>query len=341
MAKKTEEDGMTIINRHIQNGEFSKLYLFTGDQRYLIEQYVKNLANALTDTSPSSMNYVQLKKDGVKYTEIADYALDAPFFADRKVVVVWNSKFFKKGNEGMEKIIPDIPDSTVLIFVEDAEDIDERIKLVKLVKNAGGLVRFNTPGENTLLRWIKKGFTDDGFKVEDAACYHMLDAVGTDMNRLSMETEKVKSYAMEEKAVTAEMVDRLCVSQVEGKIFEMIDALSQGDRRKTVRLYDDLLSLKEPVKRMLALVRRQYTLMLNTRVAIDGGADSAGIIRFAGLQPFLVKKYTAMVSNYTVDELMDKLNLCQQCDVDINTGRMRDVKAFELLVLKLLRASVS
>jgi DNA polymerase-3 subunit delta len=110
MAKKTaEEDGMTIISRHIKDREFSKLYLFTGDQSYLIEQYVKNLANAITDTSPNSMNYIPLKKDGIKYTEIADYVLDVPFFAEKKVVVVWNSKFFKKGNEGMEKIIPKIP----------------------------------------------------------------------------------------------------------------------------------------------------------------------------------------------------------------------------------------
>jgi DNA polymerase-3 subunit delta len=340
MAKKTaEEDGMKIISRHIESGEFSKLYLFTGDQRYLIEQYVKKLADAITDTSPASMNYVQLKKDGIKYTEIADYVLDMPFFADKKVVVVWNSRFFKKGNEGMEKIIPDIPDSTVLIFVEDSEDIDERIRLVKLFKENGSLVRMNTPDENTLLRWIKGMFTGDGFKVEDAACYHLLDAVGTDMNRLSMEVEKLKSYAMDEKTVTADMVDSLSVSQVEGKIFDMIDALSQGDRKKTIRLYDDLLSLKEPVKRMLALVRRQYMLMLNTKVAMDDGADNAGIIRFAGLQPFLVRKYTAMVRNYTTDELKEKLELCQQCDIDIITGRMRDVRAFEILVLKLLRAS--
>jgi DNA polymerase-3 subunit delta len=335
--KKVEEDGMSIINRHIDSGEYSSLYLFTGEQSYLIDQYVKKLANAITDTSPNSMNYIRLDKDGIKYTEIADYALDVPFFADRKVVEVRNSGFFKKGNEGMEKIIPDIPASTVLIFVEN--ELDERIKLTKLIKEKGTIARFGTPGENTLLRWIKSSFKDEGFKVEDAACYHLLDAVGTDMNRISMEIEKLKGYAMEEKNVTADMVDRLCVSQLEGKVFDMIDALTRGDRKTTIRLYDDLLSLGEPVMRILSLVYRQYTIMLNVKLATEGGMDNEGLLNFVNIQPFLVKKYSAMVREHTVDELKEKLGMCQQCDVDIKTGRMKDVRAFELLVLKLLRVS--
>jgi DNA polymerase-3 subunit delta len=199
------------------------------------------------------------------------------------------------------------------------------------------VAKFKTPGENTLLRWIKKGFTDEGYKVEDAACYRLLDAVGTDMNRIAMESEKLKSYALEEKAVTADMVDRLCVSQVEGKIFEMIDALSQGDRKKTIRLYDDLLSLKEPVMRMLALVRRQYKTMARVKIAVDEGAGDAGIISFAGIQPFLVKKYAAMVRNYTREELLESLALCLECETNTKSGKMREEKAFEHLVMKLLR----
>jgi DNA polymerase-3 subunit delta len=154
-----------------------------------------------------------------------------------------------------------------------------------------------------------------------------------------MEVEKVKGYALEEKNVTADMVDRLCVSQVEGKIFEMIDALSQGDRKKTIRLYDDLLSLKEPVRRMLALVRRQYKIMTRVKIAVDDGVNDSGIMSFAGIQSFLVKKYTAMVRNYTRAELMDDLSLCLECETDITSGRIPEAKAFELLVLKLLRAS--
>lgn len=332
---KVVEDGMSIINKHIESGEFSNIYLFTGDQRYIIEQYVKKLSDALTDTSENSMNYMKLNKDGIKYTEIADFALDMPFFADRKVVEVWNSDFFKKGNEGMESILHELPETTVLIFVE--ENIDERIKIFSTVKKLGTVVNMSTPSEKTLLVWIKGLFTKEGYRIDDAACYALLAAVGTDMNRLMTEIDKLKSYCIEQMYVSAADVDRLCVSMLEGKIFDMMDALSRGDKKNTIRLYDDLLALKEPPMRILALITRQFNGLLNTRIVMDESGDSGKIAKLAKIQPFLVKKYKAQCEHYTTEQLMDKLVLCQQCEMDIKTGRVRDTRAIELLVFNLLK----
>lgn len=332
---KVVEDGMSVINRHIESGEYSNIYLFKGEQRYLIEQYVKKLSESLTDTSANSMNYIKLNKDGIKYTEIADFALDMPFFADKKVVEVWNSGFFKKGNEGMEGILHEIPETTVLIFVE--EDVDERIKIFNTVKKLGTVVDMSTPSERTLLVWIKGLFTKESYKIEDDACYALLAAVGTDMNRLMTEIDKLKSYCIDKMYVTASDVDKLCVSVLEGKIFDMMEALSRGDKRNTIRLYDDLLALKEPPMRILALITRQFNGLLNTRIVMDEGGDSAKIAKMAKIQPFLVKKYKAQCVNYTTGQLMDKLVMCSQCEIDIKTGRIRDNRAIELLVLNLLR----
>ena len=332
---KVVEDGMSIINSHIESGEYTNIYLFTGEQRYLIEQYVKKLSESLTDTDANSMNYMKLNKDNIKYTEIADFALDMPFFADRKVVEVWNSGFFKKGNEGMEKVLQEIPETTVLIFVE--EEVDERIKIFNFVKKNGTVVRMNTPNERTLLVWIKGLFTREEYSIDDEACYTLLEAVGTDMNRLITEIDKLKSYCIERKHVTASDVNKLCVSMLEGKIFDMMDALSRGDKKNTIRLFDDLLELREPPMRILALITRQFNGLLNTRIVMDEDGDPSKIAKLAKIQPFLVKKYKGLCANYTTEQLMDRLALCQKCEIDIKTGRVRDNRALELLVFNLLR----
>lgn len=340
MAKSVEKtaNGMNIIDNHIETGNFSNIYLLFGEQRYLVNQYVKKLSGNLTDTSDNSMNYIRLKKDNVKYSEIADYALDMPFFADRKVIEVWNSGFFKNSNETLEKnmqqLIEQLPESNVIIFVEEA--VDKRLKIYNAIKKAGTIAEFSTPDERTLLIWIKRNFTTEGYEVEDNACYRLLDAVGTDMTRISSEIEKIKGYCAHGIKVTAEIVDRLCVSQVEGKVFEMIEALSRGDKATTARLYDDLLYLKEPVMRILALINRQYEKLLRIRLAMDEGVDKMKMAEFSGLQTYFLGKYMAQAKGYTRQELMNCLTMCQKCDIDIKTGRVRDARALELLVFNLV-----
>lgn len=327
-------NGMAIINRHIETGEFSNLYLLGGEEKYLLEQYKEKLVNALVNPD-DTMNYVVYKGEGAKPDSITEFASTMPFFADRRVVLVEDSEFFKKGNEDMEKLIEALPETTVMVFSERA--IDRRSRLYKLVSKHGTVAMFDTPDEKTLLIWLKSLFTREKIEIEDAAVYRLVESVGMDMYHLVNESDKLKGYCIEKGVVTVEDVEQLSVNQIEGKIFDMMEALSKRNKNVTMQLYNDLLQLREPAMRILYLITRQFNLLLKTKLALEQGHHNSQLASLLKVPPFAVKKYTAQCDGYTYHELLERVNRCQKADSDIKSGVMKDNLAVELLIVNLLQ----
>ncbi|MDE6024260.1 MAG: DNA polymerase III subunit delta [Lachnospiraceae bacterium] len=331
MAQKS--DGMSVINSHIEQESYSGVYLFCGDEPYLVNQYKDKLIDAVCDKK-DSMNYMVYKGEHAVPEDISELATTMPFFADRRVILVENSGFFKKGNEAMEALLENLTDTTILVFVES--EIDKRLKLYKQLAKAGTVVEFSTPDEKTLLTWLKSLFTREGMKIDDEAVYALLQNVGADMNLLANEAEKLKCYCMEQEKIDAASVERLCINQVESKIFDMMDALSQRNAEKTMRLYDDLLMLREPAMRLLFLVTRQYNILLKVKLALESESNNSKIASAVKIPPFTVKKYVAQCDGYTYSQLIECVDMCQRADSDIKSGRMKDNMAVEMLIVNLL-----
>ncbi len=329
-----EKSGITIINSHIESGDYAGIYLLCGEEKYLVKQYKDKLVSSLIDVK-DTMNFSLYKGDNAKVEQIADSALTMPFFSDRRVVLVEDSEFFKKGSEELEKLMSELPDTTVLIFVET--NIDKRNKLYKTVSTKGTVASFDTPDEKTLLIWLKSLFTKEGINASDSAIYYLLESVGMDMNNLFNEVEKLKSYCIEKKVVSKEDVETLCTNQVEGKIFDMMDALSKRDKKTTMDLYNDLILLREPAMRILFLITRQFNILLKIKLALQTESDSGRIAQAVKVPPFTVKKYIAQCKGYTYQELLDRVSWCQKADTDIKSGAMKDGLAVEMLIFNLLQ----
>lgn len=334
MAAKKELSGMDIINNQIKTSEFSNIYLMGGDEAYLLYQYRDKLLSCLGDRE-DSMNFCVFKGENAKVDAIAEFALTMPFFADRRVLLVENSDFFKSGNEAMEKVIQELPDTTVIVFVES--NIDKRNKLFKAVQGRGTVAMFSTPSEKTLLVWLKKLFTEDNIAIEDNAVFRLLESVGTDMCTLSNEVDKLKGYCIEKGCVTAQDVEEISVSQVENKIFEMMDALSLKDRNTAMSRYNDLLLLREPAMRILFLITRQFNILVRIKLAQGENKSYSELASIAKVPPFTVKNYIKQCEGYTYEELLERLNFCQEADTFIKTGRYSDKMAVEMLMIKIMQ----
>ena len=84
------------INEDIANGTFKPCYLIYGDEAYLRIQNKDKLKKALLG-SGDSMNLSHYEGAGLNPLEIIDMAETLPFFAERRIIVIENSGFFKNG----------------------------------------------------------------------------------------------------------------------------------------------------------------------------------------------------------------------------------------------------
>ena len=107
---------MKTIDEDIATGQFQKVYLLYGDEDYLKLQYKNKLLAALM-TPGDTMNFSSYEGEGISVGELIDLAETLPFFAERRVILVSDSGFFKKSKDDLAEYLLHLPDTLCFLFV--------------------------------------------------------------------------------------------------------------------------------------------------------------------------------------------------------------------------------
>lgn len=324
---------MRKINEDIKANEYKKVYLLYGSEDYLKKQYKQKLRNAIC--GDDTMNYSYYEGKDCNAVEIRGMCETLPFFADRRLVLVENSGFFKSANEVMNEYIGSVPETTCLVFVEC--DVDKRSKLFKQVKDIGYVCEMSEQNQAALEQWIVGILDQNGMKITKNTVEKFLNDVGTDMENITKELDKVISYAWGRDVITDKDIDAVCSVQISSKIFDMIDAMSNKNRAKALELYQDMMSLKEPPMRILFMLARQFNIMLQVKELLDRGVASSDIASKVGIQPFIVGKITrqlGMKNGFSSTVLTKAMRDCVEIECDIKNGRMDDRAGVEMILIK-------
>lgn len=325
---------MKTIDEDIRNGQFQSVYLLCGEEAYLKKQYKDKLKRAMADPD-DSMNFSAYEGKGINPKEVIDLAETLPFFADRRVILIENSGFFKNSCEELAEYMPQIPKTTHFIFVED--EIDKRSKLYKAVKNAGKIVEFTSQTEELLTRWVLTRIKKEGKNITGSVMQLFLNKVGNDMGNIDRELEKLLCYCMEKAVIEAADVEAVTTEQTTNKVFDMVNAIAEHNQRKALDLYYDLLTLKEPPMRIMYLISRQFQILLNIKDMSGKGFDNAAMAKNAGIPPFAVRRNLSQAKGFTMQQLKQAIRDSVDYEEAVKTGRMNDQMAVELFLMKYSR----
>ena len=325
---------MKTIDEDIRNGQFQSVYLLCGEEAYLKKQYKDKLKRAMADPD-DSMNFSAYEGKGINPKEVIDLAETLPFFADRRVILIENSGFFKNSCEELAEYIPQVPETTHFIFVED--EIDKRSKLYKAVKNAGKIVEFTSQTEELLTRWVLTRIKKEGKNITGSVMQLFLNKVGNDMGNIDRELEKLLCYCMEKEVIEAADVEAVTTEQTTNKVFDMVNAIAEHNQRKALDLYYDLLTLKEPPMRIMYLISRQFQILLNIKDMSGKGFDNAAMAKNAGIPPFVVRRNLSQAKGFTMQQLKQAIRDGVDYEEAVKTGRMNDQMAVELFLMKYSR----
>lgn len=325
---------MKTIDEDIRNGQFQSVYLLCGEEAYLKKQYKDKLKRAMADPD-DSMNFSAYEGKGINPKEVIDLAETLPFFADRRVILIENSGFFKNSCEELAEYMPQIPKTTHFIFVED--EIDKRSKLYKAVKNAGKIVEFTSQTEELLTRWVLTRIKKEGKNITGSVMQLFLNKVGNDMGNIDRELEKLLCYCMEKEVIEAADVEAVTTEQTTNKVFDMVNAIAEHNQRKALDLYYDLLTLKEPPMRIMYLISRQFQILLNIKDMSGKGFDNAAMAKNAGIPPFAVRRNLLQAKGFTMQQLKQAIRDGVDYEEAVKTGRMNDQMAVELFLMKYSR----
>lgn len=324
---------MKRITQDIKDGRFSNVYLLYGEEAYLRKQYRDKLKAALVPEGDTMNSSIFAGKD-INANEVADMAGTMPFFAERRVIIIEDSGWLKSGNDRITGLVKAIPDTTVLIFVE--EEVDKRSKLYKAITSKGYAALCEMQDEATLKKWIMGLLKKENKLITPEALNLLLDRTGTNMENIRREVEKLVCYKYYDEGITAADVEELCIVQIQNRIFEMVEAVAQKNQKQALDLYYDLIALKEAPMKILALIARQFNMLLQVKEMKQKGYQEAEIASQTGLNPyFLKKKYIPQAAQFQMPQLEAAIKACVEAEEDVKTGRMSDTLSVELIIVGL------
>ena len=275
---------MQTLNQDIKDKTFRRVYLLFGDEPFLVNSYKKRLREAIAGDDTMNYNYFEGKGQDVK--EIISLADTMPFFAERRLVLIDGSGFFKSSApEELVNYIPEIPESTCMVFVEN--EVDKRNKLYKKVKDNGYAAELKKQDADQLMRWAAGILSKDGKKITRQVMEYFMERTGDDMENIRMELEKLICYTMGREVITKEDVEAVGTVHVTNRIFEMVTAIVAGNTRKAMDLYEDLLTLKEPPMRIMFLIAKQFNQLLQVKELAGKGAQKSEIASRVKVPPFV------------------------------------------------------
>ena len=321
---------MQTLNEHIKAHTFKTAYLLYGEEAFLKKSYKNRLREAITNGDTMNYNYYEGK--GIPVSEIIALADTMPFFAEKRLILIEDSGWFK-GGAGAEEIssyIENIPETTCLLFAET--EVDKRSKLYKAVKKWGCIAEMTRQDSAQLGRWAAGILAKSGKRITGRTMEFFLSKTGDDMENISSELEKLISYTLGRDVITDEDVEAICTTQVTNKIFDMITAIANRQTKKAMDLYEDLLTLKEPPMRILFLIARQFNQILQVKELMGKGMDKSTISSKLKLQPFVTGKVMLQAKNFTNEQILSYVNLCVDAEEGVKTGKLQDRLAVELLI---------
>ncbi len=322
---------MQQITQDIENRSFKRCYLLYGDEDYLRKQYKDKLVKALCPDG-DTMNFNRYEGKDIDIDRVIDQAETMPFFADKRLILIEDSGFCKSGGEKLADYLGDSSPDTVIILNESA--VDKRSRLFKAAGSNGRAVEFTRQSEETLKKWILGRVRKEKKNIDARALENFLEKTGDDMMTINNELEKLFSYVMNKDTITADDVDRIITVSTSSKVFDMIAAMAEKKQNKALDMYHDLLVHKETPFGILALITRQFNMMLQVYELKDDGHSSSHIAKAVGIPPFVEAKYEKQLKNFTYSRLRKALRDCAAADEAVKIKGMNPELSVELLIIE-------
>lgn len=362
--QKAENQGMILLRKDIADKTFRKVYLLFGDEDYLVRQYRNELIRAVIG-SEDSMNLNIHRSESLDWGVIQDEIMSMPFFAEHRMVVLEDTRLFmsrkaakdaeaadsgeSSGDEDLAAqvaaFIPKIPDSTVVLFVEQPDEkkaggkkgrisVDKRGKLYKAVSKTGLAAEFGSMDTQSLSRWVAGRLAGEKIRITSGAMERFLQMTGNDMSHINTETQKLISYAGEGGVIHLNDVEAITSEILEGRVFRMIDLIARHECAAALSLYSDLLQLRESPGMIFALIMKQYDRMMLAKDIMERGGGIPQIMSELKLADWQARQLMGQARYYTLEQVRNLTEECIRIRQLVQSGRMEEQLATELVIIK-------
>ena len=309
-------------------------YLLYGLENFFIDKEIKNIINNGKFDDISISRY-DLENDLL--SNIIDDANTISLFDSNKLIIVDNAFIFSRTTkkidniELLEEYLQNSNKDTTIVFIDRQENIDSIKKIVKSIKNNGVIKEFN-PLKN-INTTVKEMFND--YKIDSSTLDYFINRVGSNLEIISSEIDKLKLYKLDNKTITKEDINDICTENINVDIFKFVDDIINKNKKDAIKTYRELLKINEEPIKIIAILASKFRLMYQACTLTKKGLTEDKISEILGVHKYPV--HLAIIAGYKYNQelILKYLNDLADLDIGIKTGSKDKDLALELFILGL------
>jgi DNA polymerase III subunit delta len=270
------------------------VYVLHSEHPILIERAISAIRDEVVPPAMRGFNYDVIEGKPTA-ARIVGLAQTLPMMAKHRIVFVRDLALLPadEADEVLAYIAKPNP-STVLVAV--ASKIDKRLKLFSQLSKKGFLHVLDAPRQ--LAPWVRDEAQVKGVKIDGAAISRLIDAVGSDLSRLSLAVEQLALYAGD-RGVTSDDVDELIADTRERSVFELTDAIGAADRPRALVAVASLCDQRESAVGVVVMLARHIRQLTMLHVMRSQNVPRNEWPSRIGVPPFVVDKLMAQARSYS------------------------------------------
>ena len=320
------------------------VYLIYGEEAYLKKAYADKIVAKTVDGAFADFNFHVFEGKECTLSEIYESAGAVPMMAETKCVLVKDyplDSLDDNGFEQLQTVIADNPEDCALVFLMLTHEPKgaKWNKAVKLFEKNAFAVKFDKKTALELAKTVESGAKKRGKPFAKGVSSYFVSCVGSDLNLLLNELEKVCAYADDE--IQKADVDAVCIKSLDAKVFDMIRDLTAGRIDSAFKKLQILFEQREDEFQILGALIAQYSDIYRAKAAVKSGERAESVAKYynyAGKE-FRLTNAARNGSSMTFEAISDCVDVLVEADTAMKSSAVNNKLILEETLIKLARAS--
>jgi DNA polymerase-3 subunit delta len=320
----------------IEKEQYDPVYLFVGEEEFLKEESIRLLTKKLVDPNTKEFNFDLLYGGETDGATVADIAASYPMMAERRLVIFRDiHQCSPKDRKILLGYAANPTQSTCLILV--GPKVDLRKGFYKDLSQRTATVVFWPLYDNQIPAWIRKYAQEKGVTFRSKALMTLQNIVGSNLQELANEIDKLVIYCAERQVIEQEDVEKVVGVRKTNSVFDLADAIAGKKLSPSLQILNGLLESGESEVGIVWMLTRHFTTLSKIYQLRTDGSGGDAIARKTRIRPHLINQYLQQVDRLSDRQLEEVFHLLLEADANLKSSYQSPRLIMELLVHNLCR----
>ncbi len=321
--------------RSLNQGKILPLYLFYGEEEFLIQEAVELIVGKVVDPAARDFNFNTVYCRDSSVSDIVNLAQTFPFMSEKRLVIAKEFDAFKAAE--LEELVPYLNDpspSTCLVLISYQGRYDKKA-VVSAVEAHGGVTRFFPLLDREVIAWIESWARTRGLSIQRDAAQYLWQIIGNDLRKIENELQKVGIFIKEKKTVALDDVKTAVGDFREYTPFDLAAALGQKDREKALLILSRLIQEGEQPVGLLGSIAWNFRRLMRAKAMELAGTGYEEIKRKLGVIFHQSASFQQQMRGYSMDELRNVFAVMLGVDRALKSSGISGRLVLERMILTL------